>query len=509
MARRTWVGWVGAAALALGFGACGGSSSGVNPSETDGGTVGPPVVNDGGSGDAGPGDAGTDGGFTRRDIVPFGSPGPWGDGNVRYGKADGILEAPVVGVSTDETQNLWVATNQALYLLKPGETKFRRYDAADGLHLQSNPEMYCDDRFGTPDAGPRCPIYGGAADPGITEITGGSADEVFVGYAGVNEGSGDYDDPNRHSGKLDRVRLRPDGSLEVVRIDVVANAHGLKYWHNRTVMKLLYDHVHHPHDLYVGFNHGITLIRPDKYRPVNKGEWLDTVFMEYMADHLHPRVCGGGPCTTNEGESERNQRMGDWRGLAQSADGNLWVAGKWTAGKIRWVEDLKTWFSRGGGAFMHAFGDPYTYDPTNPGFINEPVFKVPLEGDPVHLTAVTVAPDGRVWFASGPTNAIYPSYGIAYWDGTKFTVLDPINDMGLEERAVKDLVALPDGRLLIASPTTGLTLYDPATGAKQSLRAPTYLPDNKVKRIEVDTRVAPFTVYVATDSGATRLRALP
>jgi len=513
--KRTWAGIFSAVFVLASYAACGGTgSTGVTPSgdevQSDGGTgPGPGPGPGGGPGGGSQGNA--DSGYTPRPIVPFGSPGPWGNQNVRYTRADGILETPVVGMSTDETQNLWVATNKALYLLRPGETKFRRYDSADGLHLQDNPEVYCDNRFGTPDAGPRCPIYGGAADPGITEITGGASDEVFVGYAGVDTGSGDFDDPNRHTGKLDRVRLLPDGSLHVTRFDVVSNNHGLRYWHNRTVMRMAYDHFHHPHDLYVGFNHGVTLLRPDKYRPVGQGEWLDTVYMEYMADHLHARVCKGGPCEPKVGESEKGQMMGDWRGLSLAQNGNLWTAGKWTAGKIRWHEDLKTWFGRPGReTFEVAFGETYNpMDPTSPGYNDIPVFRVPVPGDPIHLTSVSEAPDGKVWFGSGTRRATDVQYGVAVWNGVSFTNLDPVGDLGMEERTVQDLVALPDGRILLAGPTTGLTLFNPTTGKSQKLQAPEYLPDNKVRRLELDARVNPFTVHVSTDSGATRLRTLP
>ena len=38
------------------------------------------------------------------------------------------------------------------------------------------------------------------------------------------------------------------------------------------VMRMAFDHFHHPHDLYVGFNHGVTLLRPDSYRPVKPGD---------------------------------------------------------------------------------------------------------------------------------------------------------------------------------------------------------------------------------------------
>jgi hypothetical protein len=267
------------------------------PEAPQGRTDVPPAVTDAGatSVDAGTPpvvDAGTpttpDAGFT------FGTPGPWPVANGTYSAAQGIQELPVAGFTTDETQNRWVATNTALYLFRPGSVQPRRYTGADGLHLMENPVAYCDSNFGGGDRS--CPIYGGAAAPGISTITGGGPDEVFVGYFGNDDGPGDWSDPNRHTGKIDRVRVRPDGTLEVVRFDVVANAHGAMYWHNRTVMRLLYDHFIHKHELYAGFNHGVARFQPDLYRPVRQGEWFDTAYMEYMADHLHARVCYHAPC---------------------------------------------------------------------------------------------------------------------------------------------------------------------------------------------------------------------
>jgi hypothetical protein len=143
------VGNVGKWALALSVcaaAACagGGGSTGTGNVKVDAGTpdsgpgtdAGPDV--DGGTDagtDAGPPDAGpTDGGTP--DAGPkFGGPGPWPIDNVQYGSKDGIQEMPVVGVTTDETQNLWVATHSALYLLRPGERKFTRFDGHQGLHL--------------------------------------------------------------------------------------------------------------------------------------------------------------------------------------------------------------------------------------------------------------------------------------------------------------------------------------------------------------------------------------
>ncbi len=440
----------------------------------------------------------------RRPPIPFGGPGPWPIENRIYGAADGILERPVVGVSTDETQNLWVATHEALYLLRPGETQFQRFDAGDGLHLQSNPVAYCDKNFGGGDKS--CPIYGAAADPGITEIVGGGSDEVFVGYAGIDEGPGDWSDIHRHSGKLDRVRLRSDGTLQVDRFDLVANNHGAEYWHNRTVQRMVFDHFIHPHELYVGLNHGVTLLRPDQYRAPKPGEWFDTVNLEYMADHLHARVCFHAPCDG----TTANQRMGDWRGLAIAPDGGLWTAGRWTAGKIRWDESLLNWHMRGGSAFEAAFGDPYPTPPNEEGFINEPVFRVPLEGDPVALSAVTVAADGTVWFASGSYYSTpgEPAYGLAQWTGRKFIPHDP-RTLGFPDMSVRDLVALPDGRLVVAHARVGIVVWDPATGAQEPLKAPHWLADDNVLRLELDTMVSPPALHVATQRGAAVIRVLP
>jgi len=432
-----------------------------------------------------------------------GSAGPWPVANVTYTAADGILETPVQGITTDETQNRWVATRGALYLLRPGDTVFTRFDATYGLHFHSNPVQYCDRYLGGGDH--LCPIYGGAAQAGISEIVGGGPNEVFVGYFGDEDGTQDWFDPNRHTGKVDRVRLNPDGTLQVDRFDVLLVGAGAQWWHNRTVERMIFDHVYHPHQLYVGLNHGVDRLSPDQFRYPRPDEWFDTVNREWMGDHVHPYVCYHISC-----DRELNQRMGAWRGLAIAADGNLWVAGEWTAGKIRWVDDVFNWANRPGAQmFEYAFGDPYPTTPTEDGFINEPVFRPPLEGDRVSLSAVSVAPDGRVWFASGPYWEGPPAYGVAVFNGRAFQTFDPISDIGMGETNVRDLIALPDGRLVLAGPTTGLVLWNPDTRQSLSLRAPDWLPDDRVQRLELDTMVSPPALHISTNTGATVLRVLP
>lgn len=432
----------------------------------------------------------------------FGGPSPWGTGDATYGGAQGILERPVIGATTDEAQNLWVATHAALYVMKPGESAFRRFDARDGLHLQGNPVRYCDADIAGGDR--KCPIYGAAADPGISEIEGGAAGEVFVGYFGTDDGSADWSDPNRHTGKLDRVRPGANGALQVDRFDLVFSD-SAQYWHNRTVQRLLYDHSLHPHELYVGTNHGVDRVLPDKYRPPNQGEWFLAATHDWLADHLHPQVCYHRACDS----SESNLRLGDWKGLALSTDGNLWVGGRWTGGQIRWTSDLGRWVNRPGNEiFSVAFGDPYK-GPCGSAFCNQPVFMVPAEGDVISVQAVAVATDGRVWFASGRTTSSDVSRGLADWDGKSFRYFDPQKDAGMAESDIRDMVALPDGRLVLAGANTGLVFWNPQTGARTALRAGGDLPDDHVFRLKLDRMVDPPTLYVATYGGALALRKLP
>jgi hypothetical protein len=445
----------------------------------------------------------------------FGTRGPWPVENAVYGAEHGILESPVVGVTSDEAQNRWVATPDALYVLRPGDDAFLRYGPEDGLHLHGNAARYCDDHPIAPDATCRGELSVGAGFA-ITKIVGGGPGEVFVGYLGIDEtpgvkcapkdptkreGFGDYCDPNRHTGKIDRVRLQPDGAIEVARMDLVSNRQGGEYWHDRTIQGLAFDHFVHPHTLYAGTNHGVTMLLPDRYRLPRPGEWYDLAYVEWMGDHLHARVCDGVPCPT---DSEGPQRMGDWAGLDVDADGNLWHAGRWTAGLITWVPDPGEWFARNGAAFALAFGDPYPMAPNAEGFTNEPVFKVAREGDSVHLTGVAVCPDGRVWFSSsGPDNG--PGHTVAVWKGRSFDTF-PASRFGLGGGAVRDVVCLPDGRVALAGQHSGVVLHDPRTGASTAVPG---LPSATILDLEVDRMVSPPALHVATSAGAAVLRVLP
>jgi len=304
---------------------------------------------------------------------------------------------------------------------------------------------------------------------------------------------------------------------------------------------MVYDHFIHKHELYVGGEHGVDKISPDKWFPPREN-WPFNDNLFWMSDHLHVVACYHQWCMNDENID--NQRIGEWRGLALDDDGNLWVGGKWSAGKIFYVaantelnadgtpnpNGNKGWFQRGG----HAFDDPKTGrsfsfgwqfcgtagheekwsgsawvdQPCSPFTGTPPVFWPPQPGDPVSISAVTVTPDGKSWLASAPI-AGNPSYGLASFDGNVFSYFDPIRDAGMVENDITDMVALPDGRLVLAGASSGLTFWDPKTGAHVSMRAGQGLPSDNVNRLELDRMVDPPALHVSTDGGATRIRVFP
>jgi len=510
---------VGALALAaLGAPACGGDRA--HPPAA---VQTPPDAGEAAAGSAPP-DAGT---------LATGA-GPWPVENRTYGAADGLDELPVVAVSTDEAQNLWVASRHALYLLQPGGSRFVKFTSGDGLHLAGNPVVYHETYCCPPSPGESActaeelaawtarPVAGAAAPDGISTIVGGAAGEVFVGYLGADELTGECQDPAeaRHSGKIDRVRLGAGGKLAVDRFDLAAIDHGMQFWHDRTVLRMVYDHAIHPHTLYVGTNHGVDMLLPDRFRLPAPGEWIDVSQKEWMGDHLHVAPCFPDPCPVDR---EGPQKIGWWQGLALAPDGGLWHAGRWAAGKIRWVADPLAWMSRAGHeAFEEAFGDPYPSGlppvfPANTCDYGPQDACRALEGLVVSLTAVSAADDGTAWFASGrvfgPGTRLGKDepqryFGVASYLRGVFTYYQ-YADLGVPEENVQDLVALPGGKVVLAGGSTGLVFADPATGRHVNVRAGQGLPDDRVLQLELDRTVDPPALHVATAGGAAVFRAFP
>lgn len=402
-----------------------------------------------------------------------------------YGSAQG-LEEGVISAAVDEGEDLWVVSTQALYLLTPGATAFRRFTAADGLHL------------GAPYTEP----------PDITMVEGGRAGECFVGYYAhdTNDsmfaGAHTWTDPIAHMGKMDQVLLQRDGTLVVNRYDL-RNSNDGHYYETRTVMSMVYDHFQHPGNLYVGSNHGITRILPAKYVPqhIDPADPGNTgLERTWFADHVHPWVCFN-QCTGDP--SVDHIAFGDWFGLALAPDGRLWLGGLYSAGAVHYREALADWIQswKPVNPFDPAFGDPYPP--------NEPVFDPPKEADPVNIHAVSVAPDGVIWFASGEVESWRgPTYGIASWDGHRFAHFDP-TALGAIEYNTLELQALDDGRLVLGFPSSGLLVWMPGDAKGHRLTVSEGLPGQHIGRMSTDRMHAPPLLLVPTEGGLALFRDVP
>jgi hypothetical protein len=250
-----------------------------------------------------------------------------------------------------------------------------------------------------------------------------------------------------------------------------------------------------------------------------------------MADHLHPQACSCGPCPSN---NTTGLLLGDWRGLAVTSDGNLLVGGRWAAGRIVWVKENYTtplpgeagkgWFQRGGAAYDESKGGLKMGDGYNGGCsFGRPVWCMNREGDTVAISAVAETlpdathPKGLLWFASGPyfyqpgnqaCNTGDVDLGVASYDvaANQYTYYSPIADLGMAETNVRDMVALPDGRLVFAGPNSGIVFWDPKTRQRTVMRGGSGLPDDSVQRLELDRMVSPPVLHVSTNSGASSIR---
>jgi len=409
---------------------------------------------------------------------------------VIYGSAQGLLEAPA-SASVDESENLWVVTQRALYLLQPGAKTFRRYTARDGLHYGSG---YTD-------------------PPDITWVEGGSAGECFVGYFARDTNSRMFPDahlwtdPYAHMGKMDQVLLQPNGSLKVNRYDL-RNSNDGHFYETRSITSMVYDHFQHPGNLYVGSNHGVTRIIPARYFPppnLATDPFNTHDERQWYADHVHPVACIGGPC-----DGKRIITFGDWYGLAIADDGRLWMGGLTSGGALNFKEKLEDWVQ--------------SWEPVNPfapAFEWPPVFQPPAMGDPVNIRGVAVTPDGVVWFVSGEVESWRGrTYGIAAYQETctgtganrncrsSLSYFDP-TALGAAEYNILEVEALADGRLVFGFPNSGLLVWEPGEAKGRRITQSDGLPGERIGRMSQDRMHDPPLLLVPTDGGLAVFRNLP
>ena len=253
---------------------------------------------------------------------------PTAPGWTFHGPSSGLPQR-VLGVTTDEGGNLWVAGGtEGLFVLRPGESRFRRFGLAEGLH----PYGY---------------LPGGADVPGpyhleVLSVAGGGAGVVFVGYAGKPGCEDDWDGPNPDpsvykSGDVDRVTLVGD-SLEVVHYDlfsgpavVAAETRGREKL--CSVYRIAVDRA--AGRAWFGANHGFAMGDARfSGAPACNGQLSCAGVLE----HVHPAVNAWG----DEGRTQYVLLTGDYRGIAVNpATHDAWFAGATRTTRF-------TWGSRGG-----------------------------------------------------------------------------------------------------------------------------------------------------------------
>jgi hypothetical protein len=79
----------------------------------------------------------------------------------------------------------------------------------------------------------------------------------------------------------------------------------------------------------------------------------------------------------------------------------------------------------------------------------------------------------------------------------------------MSENNITDMIGLPDGRLVIAGGSSGLTFWNPNTGVHTSMQAGQGLPSDQVIRMELDLMVNPPALHVSTANGAATIRVFP
>ena len=77
------------------------------------------------------------------------------------------------------------------------------------------------------------------------------------------------------------------------------------------------------------------------------------------------------------------------------------------------------------------------------------------------------------------------------------------------ENNILELQALPDGRLVLGFPSTGLVVWRPGDPKGHRITQREGLPGESVGRISLDQMVSPAALYVPVEGGLAVFRAVP
>jgi hypothetical protein len=384
-----------------------------------------------------------------------GAAGPWPVADLKVYATAQSLAGTVIDASPDDAQNIWAVTPDALYVLRPGQTAFRRYTTADGLHVQT----YTD------------PSNGQVTVSNITAMAGGHANEVFVGYRGYeNEipppapppccvANADFSDPRWHLGQADKVTLNADGTIGVRRYEFICDI-SFNCWEERSARRMVFGHsgtaAGH---LFIGFDHGVTHVVDDR--------WGDHIHVE---THWH---YPDGSLVTKQGEQY---------GLAIFPNGDLLTASEYGVGREAWDADPKAWAL---GRFVWALT---TYGPAEPYNTGAHSLDVPAEYREKNRGAA-ITPDGTSWWVSSTTGLS------SYANGDFSNTIHYTSVAGLPASGLMDVAADPDGTLWIVDNSGRLLRFTPS-----NLTVQVWPGVSNAQRVVVDATVTPRAVYVSMGS---------
>jgi hypothetical protein len=317
--------------------------------------------------------------------------------------------AKVYGVTADEGGNIWVAGGEdGLFLLRPGESTFRKFTMADGLR----PYGYMPD---------------GSVPPGpkylkVISVAGGPAGTVFVGYEGMPGAGTDHcesnwdgpsPDPARYkSGDADKVTLLEDGTLHVVHYDIFSGPtvvrdepRGREKLCN--ILRIAYDK--RTRSVWFGGNHGFA--RGDSEYQGNPG-CNGQHACSGVTEHVHPALNAYVYSHQAQDKAEYPNEPSRWRvrgalltdayyGVAVDPSGDVWFGGAERSTRFRYA-------TAEAGRHNYWRAQSMTEDKEHawnrfdfwPDAVGEPAMSRPEQRTPDHVSSMTMAPDGTVWAGS-------------------------------------------------------------------------------------------------------------
>lgn len=357
-------------------------------------------------------------------------PDPWPKDAVRHFGPPQGLPGPIIGVGVDDAKNVYVIDGMSAYALPAGEERFVR--TATGGQFET----------GYP----------------VTSIAGGAPEQVYLGFL-APEGKTvfDWTEEEKMMGDVDRMILMPDGTLELDHHYKIQNTNAKWMDETRSIltMKRVVGGDYHG-DVYLGSNHGATVLRGD--------EW---------ADHRHPIFL-------DENES---MVIGYVHGVDYDPQGNFFIGAHWMLAVVppAPLDDLERWVS-----IVDLPWLAYTW-PEHLGPIEEPKDIRAIAGD-MSQSKIFVG-----MFGLGLSEVVLSPRAWRSIPGTPDTHI-----LGLEWEHGTDT-------LWVATASRGLWRWDIAT---ETWEQSPFVPANaQVSQVLVDETVEPRAVYAATNHGLYVIRA--